>query len=432
MTTELGQIIAFNSQRLTADILLANGLIYKDIPFATNLSVVTAPILPETENLKDPLNDAKGNLAYLTKIVKNGSFVLIGKFSDYKIMILQVLRDDLTILGYESAKANKLGHNDSILSLISEGDLLLRAIGTYYPNEGENPSSYEGYTRQSGSWILLKNSGDLLISNKDSSGAILLTNLGGVSLTGTKYTILGNKSSIKELESGSLEISHNSASNAILFDNDNLRMHTKYGYLNFENNSSTLKFPNIYVSGDNLFKSLYSITESFTNENINGNSIICNVTNKSLTVYETYNIKSAVYKSVTDNITLSSTKDLFEIDLTKPTSSYNPVFNIILKDTKISLKNNDIKIQSNPNSYTSVTDNIDIKTKEVNIKAKKVNIEVEGNVLTIDSTGVSIKPKTMVTIGNAPTMFVACAAAPGQGPVSWGQLTLTSKLKVSI
>ena len=190
----LGYITAYNPVNATVDFRTIDGTPYPNQPFDSNLAQYSTPVLPilRTEQSTGAI-----------KIVKLGSCVLFAKFSDSNLRIIRVFNDDQDIVKNIAGQTNQTSRavvRDTLLAMLQDGEALMSAPGRIIET---SPQVFE---RQAGSWLLLKNSGDAILSNADSSCEMWVSYTGQFEVNSTKYRMQGVDTRVQEDEAGSLVI----------------------------------------------------------------------------------------------------------------------------------------------------------------------------------------------------------------------------------
>ena len=188
----LGFVTAYNPVNATIDIRTIDGTPYPSLAFDSNLALYSTPVLPIMRT-----EQSTGSI----RIIKLGSCVLFAKFSDSNIRIIRIFNDDQDIVKNIAGRTNQIAHNvvrDTLLSMLQDGEVLVSAPGRIIET---SPQVFE---RQAGSWLLLKNSGDAILSNADSSCEVWVSYTGQFEVNATKYRLRGVDTRVQEEDSGAL------------------------------------------------------------------------------------------------------------------------------------------------------------------------------------------------------------------------------------
>jgi hypothetical protein len=430
LNLEIGQIIKYYPEELSADVESNVGTIYEHVPFLTSSSIIVGPLEPQIKEYTIENINAQVS-ASAKEIIKTGSFVILAKlYNTDKVVILSLLNDDLSVLGTEGVGVSR-SKNFPLLSLVEAGDTLITALGRYE----EDPfipidDTFNRYKRMYGSWLLLKYFGDAILSSANSTSRVWLCHTGEVKIQGSTYELFGRHSSIYENAEGDCVLSRG---NGIQDENC---------YLKFsKDNNLVIKTPGIEIKEESGSLTTYvndnNVISKTQFENVLDDSKIIEngdytYTNYSLTSSVVY-ISANVYDKAIANITEHIEEDTYTIILAKVDSNSNPEYSINVMDkSSVKINKDNINLAVEDAKIDLSKDSIGIEVDNVKLSAKKVEIEVEGNKLIIDSSGVSIKPTTSVNVGDAPNFYAVVAQAPGSGPAAWGQLLLSSKIKVSL
>jgi len=186
----LGYVIGYHPENGTIDIRSTSGTPFNAMPFDASLAFYNTPVLPILREGTDA-----------TRIVKAGSFAILARFSDHQTRIIRIFNDDQDIIKNYSGHANRPLHGqmqDTLLAMLQDGEALMQAPGRFVETK---PGIFE---RQPGSWMLLKNSGDAILSNADSSCEVWISYSGQFEVTGTKYRLIGADTKIQEDDAGTL------------------------------------------------------------------------------------------------------------------------------------------------------------------------------------------------------------------------------------
>lgn len=190
MELGLGYITGYNPENATVDIRTANGTQYPAVPFDSSLAVYATPVLPILQTQND-----------VTTAVKIGSFVLYARFSDKDLRIIRIFNDDQDIIENFPGHTTRMVHGtirDTLLAMMQDGELLMMAPGRIIE------TTSDVFERQMGSWMLLKNSGDAILSNADSSCEVFVSHSGPFEVTATKHRIIGSDTRVEEDDAGTL------------------------------------------------------------------------------------------------------------------------------------------------------------------------------------------------------------------------------------
>ena len=186
----LGYVTGYHPENGTIDIRSTSGTPFNAMPFDSSLAFYNTPVLPILREDGDA-----------TRIVKAGSFAILARFSDHQTRIVRIFNDDQDIIKNYSGHANRPLHGlmqDTLLAMLQDGEALMQAPGRIVETK---PGIFE---RQPGAWMLLKNSGDAILSNADSSCEVWISYSGLFEVTGTKYRLIGSDTRIQEDDAGTL------------------------------------------------------------------------------------------------------------------------------------------------------------------------------------------------------------------------------------
>ncbi len=182
---KLGYILKYNPKTVTADIKSFDGATYTDVSLSSSLAVFATPVLPVTS----------GN-----KLVKSGSIVLYIKDTDTDVLIIKLLNDDLDISVNDSEPSIRPFNgelSDPALGLLEDGELLLQSPGVIDP---------QLLQRVPGALIVLKNDGQMLLSNSNNSASIYFDDNSKINISCIAVDINGKSTRMYEDDDGTLHL----------------------------------------------------------------------------------------------------------------------------------------------------------------------------------------------------------------------------------
>lgn len=189
----VGIVTAYDPRRATISIRTQNGATFDDIPFDSSLGLYSTPVVSK-------LVTRPGGAI---EVAKSGSFVLYSPITESNIRVLRLLNDDQALVASFERSSSRLSKGvvqDTLLYMVQEGETLITAPGKIYelsPNQ---------YARTHGAWSLFKNSGDLILSNADTSAQVFLDRLGVLDIRSTSFTLAGQQARIYEDSAGALRM----------------------------------------------------------------------------------------------------------------------------------------------------------------------------------------------------------------------------------
>jgi len=399
----LGFVTAYNPNNATIDIRTIDGTPYPGLPFDANLAFYSTPVLPILRT--EPSTGA-------IKTVKLGSCVLFAKFSDSNLRIIRIFNDDQDIVKNIAGQTNQTARaivRDTLLAMLQDGEALVSAPGRIIET---SPQVFE---RQAGSWLLLKNSGDAILSNADSSCEVWVSYTGQYEVSSTRYRLRGVDTRVQEDDAGSLIIaSGENRGSPVVFTlsrDATAQLTSGASSMVMTSGEYSISSGTVNISGGNEV--------SLSAANLNLSSAVLNVgtENANVNVSETLTVAAKdVAASASNDLSAAATKNL----------------NVTAGATLSAAASQAIMINAPKNAVT-----IDATGTKITIdEAAKLTIAIGQTSLEVSKDGIKLLPPfgKAITCGSSPVQVLLGDATAAAAIASVCSATVTSStvLKASV
>lgn len=384
----LGIITAYDPVAATVDIRTHKGATFPAIPFDSSMGLYSTPVVAKVAELPDGTIGVK----------KAGTFVLYSALTDGNVRLLRMLNDDQSLVAAFSGRTMREAKGivqDTLVYMLQEGETLLTAPGKIYEH---TPGQF---VREHGAWALLKNSGDMLLSNADTSAQMFLDRDGKLDLRGTNFSIAGPSAHIYEDTDGSLILGA----------------------------GPQREFQASITAGAAGLLTLQGGTSSVT---VESDLVEINTTDVNVTVGGTITLHAPEIDLSASNVAVESNTIAVSASESLAVSAKDAT---VTADSTLAI---DAPVTS-IKAATSV--DVNVGTSSISIDGTKmaltadseVTITIGDSVITVSSAGIDISASAPITFNNG-TLYAVAATAAGPipaGPVVAGTLVAVSMVKMS-